>query len=369
MSSSTKIEIRESREGDLESDLESVKRLWKLSFAAPYNVFQPDDYARNQLSKLFVAIVDGQVASCAAYIDFDTQLCGRPLACAGIAAVATHPTYRRQGLTKKLIAEIMEDLDKREIPLAALWPFSYGFYENLGFAASDKQLEVKLKIEKLPQDGDGSKYKEENDLTKLDALHRQWCQGYDLSLSRAPRRWQRMTERYGSETLFVKHQDDLGYMLITLDKNSENLLVVQEFCYLNQTAFFDGLTFLAQFDSQFDKVRLLLSHGHYDLLMARGVGRHPEHHVELVPGMMSRVAHYPTFKKALGAQLFSDIEIADPLKSQDKTSGTMSIGPGELIQLLSGFYGTLPQHLLAFEHVLKSAITNNGRQAFSVEKY
>lgn len=357
MSSSIKIRLAQ------ESDLEQVQRLWKLAFAAPYNVFQPDDYARNQLSKLFVAFVDGELASCAAYIDFETSLCGRPLTCAGIAAVATHPTFRRQGLTRRLVSEIMDDLDKREIALAALWPFSYAFYENLGFAATDKQLEVKLKIDRLPQDGDGSKYREVKNLDLLAPLHHKWCQGHSLALSRAPRRWKRMTERYGSEALFVQHKEDLGYMLITLDKNSEDLLVVQEFCYLNETAFLDGLTFLAQFDSQFDKVRLLLPHADYDLLMAYGVGKPPDH-VELRPGMMSRVAHWPTFKKALVQELFKDVQIACPLKGEQVSKS--SLGPGELVQILSGFYNSLPESLRDFEHLAKDS---KNHSAFSVEKY
>lgn len=359
LSADKNVEIRVAQE----NDLEKVQRLWNLAFAAPYNVFQPDDYARNQLSKLFVATVDGELASCAAYIDFETQLCGRALPCAGIAAVATHPSFRRQGLTRRLILEIMDDLDRRKIALAALWPFSYDFYENLGFAATDKQLEVKLKLDRLPQDGDGSKYLEETNLSLYEPIHRKWCQGYDLSLSRAPRRWKRMTERYGRETLFVKHKDDLGYMLITLDKNSEELLVVREFCYLNETAFLDGLTFLAQFDSQFDKVRLLLPHADYDLLMAYGVGKPPDH-VELTPGMMSRVAHWPTFKKAFGQELFKDVQIACPLKGEQVSKS--SLGPGELVQILSGFYNSLPESLRAFEHLVKDS---KNHSAFSVEKY
>lgn len=338
----------------VESDYPEVFRLWQLAFASPYNVFEPQDYVDNQLSRLYVfREIGGPLASCAGYIEFETTLAGQPVKCAGIAAVATPPSYRRLGLTRQMFDLIMDDLDRRKITLACLWPFDYRFYEGLGFACTDTKLEVLANIDKLPRSHRAVNYKEiEPTFCKaLSDLHQQWCMKHNLSFVRDEKRWGRMLARAGSEVMVLAHSH--GYMLISLQ---EKELVVSEWCYLSDQAFFDGLSLLAQFDSQFEKVRFSLRKDHYDLLLRSGlVSSYAE--VSLKPGMMSRIAHLPSFISLLersGTTIDTELLVA------------LGDHPGKSLQVACGYYNKLPEELSVLSPI-KDLLAD--KVAFSVERY
>ncbi|HEY9715782.1 MAG TPA: hypothetical protein V6C72_20075, partial [Chroococcales cyanobacterium] len=159
------------------------------------------------------------------------------------------------------------------------------------------------------------------------AVHERWVAGFNTGMKRSEKRWERLlTDPRSRKRLFV-HSG--GYMLWNMTASSDKRLELTEWCWSTADAFLDGLALLAQMDSQFERARWL-SH-EVDTLM-RHVGPDKSHHIELLPGMMSRVVHVPSFMSAISAP--ADITVNDPLRQG--LAGENGIDPGHLIQQVLG---------------------------------
>ncbi|MBY0358709.1 MAG: GNAT family N-acetyltransferase [Candidatus Obscuribacterales bacterium] len=340
--------------------LPQVIKLWDLSFGPPYNIQSASDYAKKHLSLLLTAYDKDKVAAVAGILDFDLHFAGQWTKTGGIAGVATHPSYRRQGLTRRLLEAALKELYNNRVPLATLWPFSYRFYENFGWSVSDVQYKIEQNIASLPQTGKASNYQEipaENH-SQVHALHDAWCEKWNLSMRRAKKRWSMLLSKPGASWLLLKHQ--AGYMLINLRDADQGTLIIREWCYLSQEAFADGLAWLAQMDSQFKKVRFLAAET--DSLFSMGIPHSPAE-IIMQPGMMSRVVHPEAFAELLPKPL-SGIQIMDPLGVSSSKEKGEAIGPGELVQLVSGFFKEPANKKLAHLHAIAGM-----SKTFSVEKY
>jgi len=58
----------------------------------------------------------------------------------GLASVATLPEYRRRGHVRRLVDGSLRTW-RDDYPLAALWPFEFGNYEQFGWAIGSKVTE------------------------------------------------------------------------------------------------------------------------------------------------------------------------------------------------------------------------------------
>lgn len=363
--------------------LPEVFRIWDLSFAPPYSTIFPDDYARNQLSFLLGAIHKGKVAAVCGVINFQMRFGSSVMPCGGIAAVATHPSYRRHGLTGRLLKATLDWLYQERYPLSCLWPFKYSFYEHYGWCVSDKQFRVTLDIDAIQKVGSPGGYEEvlselftnedarrslltspdlfgENE--PLPARHREWCQMWNLSLKRAPQRWRRLFSGPTANWLAFQHAD--GYMLIERSESQEETLVVREWCYMTDRAFHDGLALLSQLDSQYQKVSYLA--GEVDSLLKLGVPHDAA--ITYLPGMMTRIVHPGAFEDAIGTKL-TDVRIVDPTgisnTHQDAEFDELdTIGPGQLVQLVTGFFDEAPTANLQRLHKVRGK-----QKAFTVERF
>ena len=355
-------------------------KLWQISFAAPYDIFATQQYIEKQLSRL-TGVFDGDtLAATLGIIDFSMGIGGHEVSCAGIAAVATHPNYRRRGLTARLIGEALPHLYEREIAVAALWPFSYPFYERFGWQVSDRQYKVRLDLAALHKLGDASCYRHiepfigsadasgdaaQGELAvaidgRLSELHHRWCQRYSLSLGRNAVRWKRLLGRPGASWLVLLH--DEGYMLIDLSASENRAtekseLVVREWCYLSARAFKDGLALLGQMDSQFQSASCILPSvdDFYRLNL------HSRSRIEVLPGMMSRAVDSKALAGAMALD-FRGLSLSDPLALEPPSTSGTSVGVGELIQELVAFHNSPTPGL---EHIYGRA----GLPSFSVEKF
>jgi predicted acetyltransferase len=346
-------------------------RLWQICFSAPYDIFASQQYIEKQLGQLFGAFEDGELISTCGVINFSAQLGGRTIGCAGICAVATHPSFRRRGLTNLLMSRALSEAHGRGDAIAALWPFSYPFYERFGFQVTDRQYKVTAQLANLHKRpiGDAAQYREaaapcvlynsaaeaEPALELLAELHHRWCQLHSLSLSRDRHRWLRIFGRPGSSWLVLTHRQ--GYMIIDWSSSTETLQL-REWCYLTAEAFADGLAWLAHMDSQFQSA--CWTAASIDEIYRFNL--HSLVKVEVLPGMMSRVLHSGELQKTLELSFDDKLQIADPLSLSGNVTGAgPAIGPGELMQELVAFHVSARSGM--------ESLYGRGGKAFSVEKF
>jgi len=297
-------------------------------------------FCQDGLSYLVGAFDGTKLAAVAGIIDFDMHLGDRWVKCGGIAGVATYAEYRRKRLVRELLKNCLATLHDQKVPVSALWPFSYSFYEQLGWSVTDMRHQVIVNLSALRTvGGDSGAYRSVNkdEMAEALKLHERWSEELNLSLRRNVYRWQQMMDdprfRY---RLFI-HKD--GYMLWNLGESQDRSLYVSEWCYMSDQAFADGLALISQMDSQFDRARMVLPEVER-ILRVVGVGSSPE--IKLLPGMMSRVVHLPSFLQCLPGRDNAEEDLMDPLgvTAPDDDRPVREAGPGALMQHVTGFWKT-----------------------------
>jgi len=316
-------------------------------------------------SYLVGAFDDGRLAAVAACIDFDLHLGDRWVKASGIAGVATYPEYRRQRLVNLLLTDCLKKLHANKVAVASLWPFSYPFYERMGWAVTDMQNEVEVSLSSLRGiQGDAHAYKtvEPANLAPVMAMHERWSEQLNLSIRRNEYRWKELLQDPVCRHRLFIHQD--GYMLWNVGQSTENTLLVREWCYLSDKAFVDGLTLLSHMDTkQFGKAKLLLPELE-TVLRLGGMACAPD--IRVRPGMMSRVVNLEAFLAALPGRISHDIDLIDPLGVTAPTTGNFdpAKGPGALVQHVTSFWKTpnpnFPENLYGIAAAFPP---------FSVERY
>jgi predicted acetyltransferase len=320
------------------------------------------DFCQKGMSYLVGAYDGDHLAAVSGIIDYEMHLGDRWVKCGGIAGVGTYPEYRRKRLVRALLENCLQKLHDEKVPVASLWPFSYEFYEQLGWAATNMRYEVEVSLSALQvAGGDNAAYhlQAPTDFSQAADLHERWSGELNLSLRRDQYRWQRMMDDERFQYRLFVHRD--GYMLWNMGNSSDGCLYVSEFCYLTQEAFMDGIALIGQMDSQFEKARIAMPETE---LFLRDIGINKSADIHLMPGMMSRVVHLQSFLDCVGEGNANAVTLVDPLGiTAAKGSGAQN-GPGAFMQHVTGFWkqplSNFPKHL--------HAITG-GLPAYSVEQY
>ncbi len=317
-------------------DTTAVADLWTMSFGPPFHIHDPVNYAEQQLSYLVGAFSDGKLQAAAGITDFDLHIEDRWLKAGGIAAVATNPAHRRQGVVDSLLRNCVEHLHESGVGIACLWPFSYGFYEHFGWSTTDMQYSIQIALQGLHKLGDARQYKLAalHEFETLMPMHQTWCQQFNMSLSRVERRWLRWLFNPDFVGRMFIHPE--GYMILDLLHSKDRKLVIREWAYLSSEAFADGLALLGQMDSQFDTVTW--NDGQTEPLLKAGIFDAITE-IKLKPGMMSRVVNVESLSAALKLPL-TDYPVHDPLgvstQNVSQSESTKALSPGQLMHLVCG---------------------------------
>lgn len=348
--------IRTVETGDFSKAVET----WKTAFGFTDEerwkrfAFEVSDFAVG-------AFVDDYPHALATVIMFDANFNGRVLKCGGIAGVACSPPMRKRGLVRAVLKEVLSRLNDNEVELSGLWPFSYPFYERMGYAVTDLQYEVLQKIDSIPSVGDSSKFKpvKLDDYELLMPVHKRWMKMSNFSLERNTSRWHRQLTRPERQFVLYLHED--GYMIWNLQDPKERTLEVVEWAYLTEQAFHDGLALIKNCGQlAFDSAKWSMPE--LEPFLKLGVS-YPPAKLTVKHAMMSRVVNTDAFFANSGLKELSH-EICDPMGISGPVNGNgAKIGPGEILQIVTGMLKPPDGELSA---LYKAA---GGFVNFSVEQY
>lgn len=366
----SKFEIREIQE----SDYLDVIDLWALAFnVARADVRSEDftyrqrivDYCKDGISYLVGAFDGKTLAASVGVIMLDLHLGDQWIKCGAIAGVATYPEYRRQGLTSCLLADCLHHLDRKRVQIATLWPFSYDFYERLGWSATTLQYIASLRLSKLKhisQSKTSYRFASEPQLGQAMDLHEAWSERFNMSLRRSEFRWRKSLEDIRYRRRLYLH--DEGYMLWSMEKSKDGCLEIDEWCYLTEKAFWDGLALISQMDSQFQTANVRLPEIEP---IFRNCALDSVQSVMVKPGMMSRVVNLDAFLQSLRINNPPAVTLHDPLciTGENLPEGNVKQrGPGAFVQHVTGFW-SIPNNCFP-ESLYEIA---GGRPAYCVEQY
>jgi predicted acetyltransferase len=257
--------------------------------------------------------------------------------------------------------QILRDLHDAEYAFASLYPFSYPFYEKMGWAATHWQYDITVAsewVKNAAKRGNAKAFrmagpKQFNDAV---AIYDRWYKHFNLNLSRSESKFSARMEWPGRDYRLLINDD--GFMVLDLEKSDRNagILRVPEFVYLNDQCYLDGLAFLGQMDAQFEKVNWI--DWDVDKLLSLGVP-YPRPEINRSPAMMTRVVNDKAFYKLLPKQL--KLKLSDPLEVTWSNDG--DIGVGEILQVLTGFFSKPGKLYPELYNMV------GGAPAFCIERY
>jgi Predicted acetyltransferase involved in intracellular survival and related acetyltransferases len=343
------------------ADIDRAIEIWSLSFGF---MDRPRwiSFFNSILDTIIGAYHGDNLVTIVGVINLQMWFGGKLIPCAGISAVAADPAHRRRGLVRRCIVEALRHLHQKRVPITALWPFSYPFYEKMGWAASDLQYVIETQARVLPDVGNSSTYTRihPSKYELLKPLHEKWIESVNLGIRRGDLQWSRLLNHPLRETCIFMHEE--GYMLWNVKDPTDRTLEIVEWAWLTEDAFRDGLSLLRKMeDLHFDKVRWITCDP--EPLLSFGITSPPPN-ITVKPALMSRVLHTDAFVELLGRDV-PPFAVNDPLAisnhykvdsigraaqsgkegSNGSENGQLLLGPGELLQAATGFWSKKPAHI------------------------
>lgn len=250
------------------------------------------------------------------YYDFSARIRGDVRDVAGIAAVASPPEARRRGHVRTLLDHVHRELRDDGVAFAALWPFKYSFYRQLGYERICDYARIVVSPDALtgacPDPAGSFERLGEDDWPRLDAVYDEWAND-GFRLDRSEDWWRlrvfrsRDTDPYVYGWTDGDHGGDLrGYVVYTVvdgDDTEGKTMAVNEFAHVDSEARGHLLRFCRNHDSQVERVRFA---GPADVRLFDELGNPRAADTEIRPGPMARVVDV---EAALGAVAYpEDVE-------------------------------------------------------------
>ncbi|MBS3787911.1 GNAT family N-acetyltransferase [Candidatus Bipolaricaulota bacterium] len=186
----------------------------------------------------------------------------------GISAVATSPENRHKGYIKTMLTELLVELRDQEVVLSSLWPFSYPFYDKLGWRCCDRYTTYEFDPEVLEftaKDPRGSfRQVSEEGYEDIAPAYHKFIRKFNLPLNRSSKWWKHQKLSQWNRTVYCylweQNNDVKGYVLYSVEKSSKDewkkKLKVEELIYQTEEAFYQLLRFLYNHGSQMNRIIL-----------------------------------------------------------------------------------------------------------------
>lgn len=204
-------------------------------------------------------------AVCGTY-DFTVRVRGDWHRIPGLAAVASPPETRRQGIVGRMLDVLLERHRDEGVSLSALWPFEYAFYRRVGWATANNYARLAVPPDQLSAvapDPAGSfrRLRADEDIDAMRAVHEAWATE-SLAVKRTEGWWRDVVFGGDDPDSFVYGWDDedghlRGYVVYSFEERDDGdgrRLHVQELAAADDEAEVHLYRFCRDHDSQVGEV-------------------------------------------------------------------------------------------------------------------
>jgi predicted acetyltransferase len=168
---------------------------------------------------VYVVEEDGGLGATATVLPLEACVDGRAVAMGGVAAVSTHPAYRRKGRAGALMRAVLGGMREEGVHLSMLWPFAHAFYRAYGWELAGEAIEYELRPTDLPTSDRQRNVRayREGDLPRLMELFSREALRYSLAVIRGEGYWRGWLGREGNEAVVYERDGRVeGYALYTM---------------------------------------------------------------------------------------------------------------------------------------------------------
>ena len=319
-------------------DLGPLARMGKLAFGgsvADWEYYYTES-PRVDTDLVYVLEEQGEVRASATVLPLEVFVDREAVPAGGVAAVATHPAYRRRGYAGELMRVILRGMRERGMPLSTLLPFAHVFYRAYGWELVSEAIAYTLKPTDLPTSPEQRRVRayEEDDLPRLVALLDEEASGYSCCVRRGEGRWREVLAREDWGVAVYEREGSLeGYILYRMsgwreDSEPPRTLAVQELVWGTTQAREALISFLAAQDPLVFEIKHSTPRGEplHPYLRSSYVKAEiePEFMLRLVDveGAMERLDRMPDEPLVL--------EVSDDVI--EKNAGLYTVGRGEIVR-------------------------------------
>lgn len=208
-----------------EDERRALARLSAISFGNEVSwwetYYDPRKNPRIDPGGVYVVEEDGGLRATATVLPLEVYVDGRAAAMGGIAAVSTHPAYRRKGQAGALMRAVLGGMREEGVHLSVLWPFAHAFYRVYGWEIGGESIEYELKPTDLPTSAEqrGVRASRDGDLPRLMELFSREASRYPLAVVRSEAHWRRWLGHDGNEAaVYEKDGSVEGYALYSMSQ-------------------------------------------------------------------------------------------------------------------------------------------------------
>ena len=236
-------------------EMPALRRLGRYVFAAAPSE-EEDELKALRPEWTHAAFHRGQPVACSAGLPFKLRLNGRGVPADGVTAVGTDPGFRRRGLVRRLIGDLLRRAYENGQPVSILWASLGAIYQRFGYGLASTQVEHSFDPRftgfqfGATAHGYARLMESEDAVPVISGLYRRFIEPRNLLLHRAPVQWQllfrdKKRKTYCAVHYGADHQAD-GYMLYTLSPTSDEpsgdaeldqQLVIADFVWLNMNGY------------------------------------------------------------------------------------------------------------------------------------
>ncbi|MHA1977379.1 MAG: GNAT family N-acetyltransferase [Candidatus Hodarchaeales archaeon] len=249
------------------NDKEAIRKIRVYAFAGRKNRYdQPKSPDAMPLVIYpmtdYVVEENNRITAVIGVIDFSQRIRGAWVKMAGISAVACKPEYRRKHHITKLFDFLFQDIHKKGYLVSSLYPFSYAFYEKVGYAHVDSLDVYSIRCANVNQKPTPNRCIEEDyhpEYIRCHPLYQKMTNKIDGLVKRPPSIWKElMGWSWNSRGFQFFCQDlngkDLGYIILRFEQKSHQnkypFIEVREMVSFDPETKQALLNFLANHDSQ-----------------------------------------------------------------------------------------------------------------------
>ena len=316
-------------------DLGPLTRIGSLAFGqsvADWEKYYTEN-PRIDLDLVYVLEEEGEARATATVLPLEVFMDGKPAPMGGVAAVSTHPAYRRRGYAGELMRAALRGMRERKLHLSMLWPFAHVFYRLYGWELAGEAISYTLKPSDLPTSSEQKRVRAyvEEDLPQMMALFEEEASGHQCCVRRGEGQWREYLGRDKEAIVYEREGRIEGYVLYRMsgwreDREPPRKLSIRELAARSVGAREALISFMAAQDPLVFEIKYS---------MPRGEPIHP-----FVRSSYIKAEVEPEFMLRLvdveGALNFLDLAVDEPfvLEVSDdvipENDGPYTIGDGEV---------------------------------------